>query len=428
MSRHLQPCHVGLAATRGSRIQLSRRVLLTRSQQRGRSNGCGFRTFGTGAQAEGDSRLLFTRRMRRQGGIAPQDTEQDAIPAPLIQHQVLRRHPERVFVLPGLLGSTDNWVPAARKLSEDLPERDFFLVDQRNHGKSFHDDENSYASMVGDLHRLAFASRGNGDSGGTGGHWKSHGGRLLQKVALIGHSLGGKTSMRFALQYPELVSRLVVVDISPRTFPGAYFVLLLSHLLATPKELAAKGRAGVEEWMVDGSSEENLLKKNRNFLEMAFELETSNGQTSAACDAFLADCGKELEKLQRDLKTDKHFRAFLLKNLATAKGDGGASWRPNLRALLRNYRPHFASGFEDAELASLLPEVENEEKLEALKNLPVLVVRGGESQYVRLGTDVERFRKLFPQVQVETVEGAGHWPHATHTKEVVNFIRKFFEN
>lgn len=39
--------------------------------------------------------------------------------------------------------------------------------------------------------------------------------RQIEKAAILGHSMGGRAMMYFALKYPQLVERLVVVDISP---------------------------------------------------------------------------------------------------------------------------------------------------------------------------------------------------------------------
>lgn len=73
------------------------------------------------------------------------------------------------------------------------------LVDLRNHGKSFHADENSHDDMVEDiLNYMNF--------------------HKIEKTNLLGHSLGGKAVMQFALTYPEKVAKLIVVDIAPKAY------------------------------------------------------------------------------------------------------------------------------------------------------------------------------------------------------------------
>ena len=48
----------------------------------------------------------------------------------------------------------------------------------------------------------------------------------LKKVDLLGHSMGGKTVMLFATEYPELVDKLVVADISPKMYPPHHHDIL----------------------------------------------------------------------------------------------------------------------------------------------------------------------------------------------------------
>ena len=108
-------------------------------------------------------------------------------------------HPPLV-VLHGMLGSSRNWQAAGR----DLAARYRVLApDFRNHGASPHADEMTYTAMVGDL--LAWMD--------------SH---ALGKVALMGHSMGGKVAMVLACRHPERVQRLVLVDIAPKDYfwPG----------------------------------------------------------------------------------------------------------------------------------------------------------------------------------------------------------------
>jgi esterase len=102
-----------------------------------------------------------------------------------------------VIILHGLLGSLDNWQTIARKLGE-LPSSPFktFIIDQRNHGKSPHSDEFNYELLAGDI--FDFFQQHN-----------------ISKAHLIGHSMGGKAAMKFALEHSEMVERLIVVDITP---------------------------------------------------------------------------------------------------------------------------------------------------------------------------------------------------------------------
>jgi pimeloyl-ACP methyl ester carboxylesterase len=102
-----------------------------------------------------------------------------------------------LVILHGLFGSLDNWFSIAKEL---MLEYTLYLVDQRNHGDSPHADEWNYAVMVDDLKELL------DDEG-------------LEKVHLMGHSMGGNTVMNFAVTYPERVEKLIVADIAPRYYP-----------------------------------------------------------------------------------------------------------------------------------------------------------------------------------------------------------------
>ena len=101
-------------------------------------------------------------------------------------------------ILHGFLGMGDNW----KTLGSQFSEQGFqvHLVDQRNHGRSFHDDEFNYEVLVEDLKHYCDAYK-------------------LSEIVLLGHSMGGKTAMLFATLYPEIVSKLLVADISPRFYP-----------------------------------------------------------------------------------------------------------------------------------------------------------------------------------------------------------------
>lgn len=102
-----------------------------------------------------------------------------------------------LVILHGLMGSLDNWQTLGKRFAEN---RKVYLVDQRNHGKSFHSDDHTYPLMIQDLHRF-LEQQG------------------LEQVDLIGHSMGGKTAMGYSVEHPYMIDRLVVVDIAPRKYP-----------------------------------------------------------------------------------------------------------------------------------------------------------------------------------------------------------------
>ncbi len=104
-----------------------------------------------------------------------------------------------LIIMHGLFGMLDNWHNLARSFSENYH---VFLVDLRNHGQSPHSSDFSYPLMAADIAELM-----------------QHLG--LSKAAILGHSMGGKVAMEFALENPEKCSELIVVDIAPVQYrPG----------------------------------------------------------------------------------------------------------------------------------------------------------------------------------------------------------------
>ena len=105
---------------------------------------------------------------------------------------------EPLIILHGLFGTLDNWQTIAKKLAEHYT---VFIVDQRNHGRSPHHADFNYQLMAEDLRDFMEA-------------------RWAYQATVIGHSMGGKTAMQFALTYPDMVEKLVVVDIGPQQYVG----------------------------------------------------------------------------------------------------------------------------------------------------------------------------------------------------------------
>ena len=124
---------------------------------------------------------------------------------------------EPLIILHGLLGSLDNWQTLAKQYAEHFT---VFIIDLRNHGKSPHSDEFSYNLMVEDL--LNFCNE-----------------NFIYRCHLLGHSMGGKVAMQFALSHGDYIEKLIVADIAPVTYdPGhnAIFEALRSIDLKTVQQ------------------------------------------------------------------------------------------------------------------------------------------------------------------------------------------------
>lgn len=102
-----------------------------------------------------------------------------------------------VIILHGIFGTSDNWQTFGKALSESYR---VFLVDQRNHGQSPHSHQFDYSVMADDLKE--FVEQHSSD-----------------RPVILGHSMGGKAAMFFAVRYPHLLSKLIVVDIAPKAYP-----------------------------------------------------------------------------------------------------------------------------------------------------------------------------------------------------------------
>lgn len=108
-----------------------------------------------------------------------------------------RPNPPTMLFLHGLFGDMNNLGVIARAFSEQYS---ILRVDLRNHGQSFHSDEMSYALMAEDLRQLLTALN-------------------LTQLIVVGHSMGGKTAMKLADIAPELIAKLVIIDIAPVAYP-----------------------------------------------------------------------------------------------------------------------------------------------------------------------------------------------------------------
>jgi len=168
-----------------------------------------------------------------------------------------------VILLHGLFGSADNWHHVAQRLAERFH---VFAVDQRNHGQSPHDDEMDYPLMAADVENFFIAQK-------------------IASAFVIGHSMGGKTAMQFALEFPNRVEKLVMADMAPRAYPPAHDPIFAALL---------------------------------------------------ALDLPAFQTRQQLENALAPAIPDLALRRFLLKNLG--RNDSGAFyWKMNLSGLAKNY-------------------------------------------------------------------------------------------
>ena len=110
-----------------------------------------------------------------------------------------------LIILHGFLGMSDNW----KTLGTQYAQEGFqvHMLDLRNHGRSFHSEIFNYDVMVQDI--VEYCATNN-----------------LDKIDIIGHSMGGKVAMLFATTYPDKVEKLIVADIGPKFYPQHHQIIL----------------------------------------------------------------------------------------------------------------------------------------------------------------------------------------------------------
>jgi esterase len=175
------------------------------------------------------------------------------------EYKSAKPNAKSIIILHGLFGSCDNWLTQAKLLVEDFS---VYTVDQRNHGLSPHSDDFDYTFMVNDL--LEFI--------------EDH---QLKNPIIIGHSMGGKTAMNFAIAHPDKLSILIIVDIAPRAYNLEHYTIA----------------EGLNAITIDTLSTRN-------------------------------EADEQLSKFVSEMDV----RQFLLKNLQR-KTEGGFSWKINLKTL-----------------------------------------------------------------------------------------------
>lgn len=128
---------------------------------------------------------------------------------------------EPLIILHGLFGSSDNWQTLGKQFAEDFS---VYLVDQRNHGRSPHSDDFDYDLLAADLNEFM---EENG----------------MDEATLIGHSMGGKTVMRFAQLFPEKVKKIVVADMGVKAYAPHHQEVLRAFYAIDPDTLKSRSEA-----------------------------------------------------------------------------------------------------------------------------------------------------------------------------------------
>lgn len=126
-----------------------------------------------------------------------------------------------LFILHGLFGSSDNWQTLGKQFAENYT---VYFVDQRNHGHSPHSDEFSYELMAADFHELVT------DLG-------------LTNINILGHSMGGKTAIQFAIHHADLIDKMIVADISHKGYPPHHDQILAGLKSIDLNEIKSRGAA-----------------------------------------------------------------------------------------------------------------------------------------------------------------------------------------
>lgn len=129
---------------------------------------------------------------------------------------------QTLVILHGLFGSSDNWLTQARFLSNNNYR--VYTIDQANHGQSYHSSSFDYATMVSDLKEFIDDQN-------------------LEQPVILGHSMGGKTAMNFALAHPGSLSKLIVVDIAPRYYDLEHYTILKGLNAIAIDTLASRNEA-----------------------------------------------------------------------------------------------------------------------------------------------------------------------------------------
>lgn len=174
-------------------------------------------------------------------------------------------------ILHGFLGMSDNWKTQGKRIGELGFQ--VHLIDQRNHGRSFHSEEFNYDLLAGDLKEYC----------------DEHD---LKDIVLLGHSMGGKTAMLFTAIHSEYVDKLIVNDISPRFYPVHHDRILEGLNALDLSKVSSRGQADefLAQYVPEISLRQFLMKnlywKEKGKLGLRLNLEALSNQVAEVGEAL----------------------------------------------------------------------------------------------------------------------------------------------
>jgi len=198
-----------------------------------------------------------------------------------ILHATVLGKGEPLLILHGYFGMSDNWKTLGTKFSNNF---EVHLIDQRNHGRSFHSSDFDYELLVEDLYHYITYNK-------------------LEKVNLLGHSMGGKVVMLFAVTYPEHVNKLIVVDIAPKYYEPHHQHILAAlnavnfSIHTSRKQVEDVLKIYVQEQGVLQFLLKNVYWKSKGQLAYRFNLQSlteNNSEVGEALPSFTHFEGKTL--------------------------------------------------------------------------------------------------------------------------------------
>ena len=179
-----------------------------------------------------------------------------------------------LLILHGFLGMSDNWKTLGARYAEAGFE--VHIPDMRNHGRSFHSDDFTYPAMVSDIEEYCKEKN-------------------LTEVSVIGHSMGGKIAMNFAVKNPEMTKKLIVADIAPKYYRPHHDEIFKALNAVDFSKTSDRGE--IEEMMKPFVPElstrqflmKSIYRKSQDELAFRFNLEVFNKYEDAIGEALPAE-------------------------------------------------------------------------------------------------------------------------------------------